>query len=111
MNKQTQTNKPINNGWTNSPNQESTQLWMKKKQPQPLMYSSMDGKSIIPTYKEVNYGWTNNQAQLMKRSMVDEYEQAQLSNKSLNCRWKNKQAELTKKALNGGWKNNQAPTT
>lgn len=46
---------------------------MKKKQPQPLMYSSMDEKSIIPTYKEANYGWTNNQAQLMKRSMVDEY--------------------------------------
>lgn len=83
MNKQPQTNKAINNGWTNSPNQESTQLWMKKKQPQPLMYSSMDKESIISTYKEVNYGWTNNQAQLMKGSMVDEYEQAQLSKDSI----------------------------
>jgi hypothetical protein len=74
MNKQPQTNKAINNGWTNSPNQESTQFWMKKKkQPQPLTYSSMDEKSIIPTYKEVNYGWANNQAQLMTHSMVDEY--------------------------------------
>jgi hypothetical protein len=45
----------------------------KKKQPQPLTYSSMDEKSIIPTYKEVNYGWANNQAQLMTHSMVDEY--------------------------------------
>jgi hypothetical protein len=47
--------------------------WKKKKQPQPLTYSSMDEKSIIPTYKEVNYGWANNQAQLMTHSMVDEY--------------------------------------
>jgi hypothetical protein len=43
------------------------------------MYSSMDEKLIIPTCKKVNYGWTNNQAQLMKCSMVDEYKQAQLS--------------------------------
>lgn len=56
---------------------------MKKKQPQPLTYSSMDEKSIIPIYKEVNYGWTNNQAELMKHSLVDEYKQAQLSTDSI----------------------------